>query len=590
MVVFSISVIFLLVLAVGLSRAQGMASERAMPALAPQAQVGTAFTYQGQLLRSGDPVTATCDMAFRLYDEATGGAQVGSPISMTVPVTAGVFTVGLDFGSSPFTGEARWLGIAVKCPGDAVYTSFSQRQTLTPVPYALYAPSAGDAAQLAVSGTVALRAQSSVGVPNLVGGYTGNAVAATGVEGAVIGGGGASGVPNRINSDVSSFATLSGGANNTIDGYLSTIGGGANNTSGDTSTTIAGGWTNTASAVNATVGGGQVNTAGGAGAVVGGGGNNAASGKYATVSGGGYDSAGSGNTASGDYAAIGGGSSNTSVGDYGTISGGQDNAAGGNYAAVGGGQHNSAIANLSTVGGGQHNSANSGFATVGGGFTNAAQGQGSTVGGGENNTAGSNFTTISGGHWNAAGGVDATIGGGQNNATSSSYATVGGGYGNAASGDYATVPGGALATASLYGQTAYASGAFAAAGDAQTSVYVLRRTTTDATPTTLYLDGSVRHLTVAVSRTLTFDVLVVARSDGGDSAGYQVRGVIENDGGATSFIGTPTVTVLGEDVGAWDVSVVADTGNDALIVQVTGTASATIRWVATVRTVEVAWW
>lgn len=548
LVVFSVAiVVFLLVLAVGLSQAQGMASERAWPALVPQAQVGTAFTYQGQLLRSGGPITATCDMAFRLYDAAIGGVQAGSPITTTVPVTAGVFTVGLDFGSGPFAGEARWLGIAVKCPGDASYTSFSQRQALTPVPYALYAPSAGNAVQLngqpasafwatsgnggtnpasdllgttddvgftlVVSGTTALRLQPTAGTPNLVGGYSGNSVTG-GVMGATIGGGGSSSRTNRVTDN---YGTISGGDNNRV-----------GNASGAVTDTV--------------------------------------------------------------YATIGGGCDNLASGGASTVSGGRDNIASGNYAAVGGGQHNGAGGNLATVGGGQHNSANLGFATVGGGFTNAAQGQGSTVGGGENNAAGSNFSTISGGHWNAASGSHATVGGGQGNATSSSYATVGGGYGNASGSDYATVPGGALAAASLYGQMAYAGGAFASAGDAQTSVYVLRRTTTDATPTALYLDGSVRHLTVAVSRTLAFDVLVVARSDAGDSAGYQVQGVIENDGGATSFIGTPVVTALGEDVGAWDVSVVADNGNDALVIQVTGAASTTIRWVATVRTVEVAWW
>ncbi|MBN1934094.1 MAG: hypothetical protein JW934_05495, partial [Anaerolineae bacterium] len=324
--VFSVGavVVFLLALSVGLSSAQGMASKQAKAALLPQAQVGTAFTYQGQLLRSGDPVTATCNMVFRLYDAVSGGNQVGDAITTTVPVTAGRFTASLDFGSSLFAGEARWLGIAVQCPGDAAYTNFSQRQALTPAPYALYAPAAGNAAQLVVSDTVALRLQSSPGVPNLIGGYTGNTVAAANVEGAVIGGGGANGLPNRIlSTDTSSFATISGGANNTIDGYLSTIGGGANNVTGDSSTTIAGGWTNTASAVNATVGGGQVNTASGAGAVVGGGGNNTASGEYATVSGGGYDLAGSGNTAGGDYAFVGGGSHNVAVYTYTTIAGGQ---------------------------------------------------------------------------------------------------------------------------------------------------------------------------------------------------------------------------------------------------------------------------
>jgi hypothetical protein len=99
----------------------------------------------------------------------------------------------------------------------------------------------------------------------------------------------------------------------------------------------------------------------------------------------------------------------------------------------------------------------------------------------------------------------------------------------------------------------------------------------------LFLDGSSLRLTLASGRTLTFDILVVARSESGASAGYRAYGVIENSGGTTAFIGTPTVTTLGEDVAGWDATVVAHNAYDALVIQVTGAVYATIRWVATVR-------
>jgi hypothetical protein len=99
--------------------------------------VGTAFTYQGQLNRSGQPVTAICGMAFRLFDQATDGSEVAEPITATVAITDGLFTANLDFGSSVFGGEARWLGIAVQCPADLAYTALP-RQALTAAPYALY--------------------------------------------------------------------------------------------------------------------------------------------------------------------------------------------------------------------------------------------------------------------------------------------------------------------------------------------------------------------------------------------------------------------------------------------------------------------
>jgi len=127
----------------------GLALARSAPAGAPptaaEAPLGDAFTYQGELVRGDEPVSESCQLAFRLYDAADGGLQVGDPITTTVAVVDGLFTVALDFGAGAFPGEARWLGIAVQCPGDAVFTTFPERQALTAAPYALYAKTAASA-------------------------------------------------------------------------------------------------------------------------------------------------------------------------------------------------------------------------------------------------------------------------------------------------------------------------------------------------------------------------------------------------------------------------------------------------------------
>jgi len=386
---------------------------------APQAQMGNAFTYQGQLKRNGQLVTGDCDVAFRLYDQETLGSQVGSAITTTVPGIDGLFTVQLDFGAMAFTGDPRWLNVQVMCPGDAGFDDLG-RQSLTPAPYALALPG--------------LWIRQNEFSPNLIGGYAGNVISDT-VIGGTIGGGGNSGSVQRV------------------------------------------------------------------------------------------------------------------TGGYGTVGGGSANVAGSS-------------------------------ATVGGGHGNIASGTYSTIGGGTNNTA--------------DGATRATVGGGGNNTASGFwYATVSGGAGNTASGSYATVPGGWGAVASHYGEMAHASGWFThpGAGQAQTSVYVLRRTTTSGAATDLFLDGdsATRRLTIAAGRTVTFDILVVARTEAGASAGYHFLGVIENHAGTTSFIGTPQKTVLGEDVASWDANVIADNANNALVIRVIGAAATTIRWVATARTVEVAW-
>jgi len=61
-----------------------------------------------------------------------------------VPVTNGLFVVTLDFGGV-FSGDARWLAISVKTNLAASYTDLTPRQQLTPSPYAVFAPTAGNA-------------------------------------------------------------------------------------------------------------------------------------------------------------------------------------------------------------------------------------------------------------------------------------------------------------------------------------------------------------------------------------------------------------------------------------------------------------
>ena len=443
--------VVLLTLAVGPGQAQGPqpSGEGVQPQgeVGIQAALGTAFTYQGQLKKGGNPVNGVCDFRFNLWDAADAGTLIGTRTKTNVPVSNGLFTIpDLDFGAV-FAGDARWLQIAVKCAGDSGYVTLSPRQPLTPAPYALALPG--------------LWTQQNTTSPNIIGGYSGNSVT-DGVVGATIGGGGLHLNTNRV-TDL--YGTVGGGIANQ-----------AGNNDGDTTNAMA-----------------------------------------------------------------------------------------------------------ATVGGGSENVASGGTATVGGGSMNIASGRESTV---------------SGGYGNDALGRFATVGGGENNLAIGDDTTIGGGWCNEASGAYATVPGGVFAKATHYGEMAYATGQFGgivptcpSAGDAQTSLYVMRivRTCTPGVWYDLYLNGNdtpSEFLTISQGRTVAFDALVVGRSDGGESAGYNIRGVVENVGGMVSFIGTPVVSALGEDDPNWGVR--ALTGFGALVIQVQGNGE-TIRWVATVRTVEVSW-
>src|SRR5262245_18409008 len=82
--------------------------------LAAAAPLGTAFTYQGRLTAGGNPPTGLYDFQFALYDAATGTNAFSTNTLTAVPVTNGLYTVALDFGSGSFDGNSRFLDISVR--------------------------------------------------------------------------------------------------------------------------------------------------------------------------------------------------------------------------------------------------------------------------------------------------------------------------------------------------------------------------------------------------------------------------------------------------------------------------------------------
>jgi hypothetical protein len=704
--------------------------------LTEAASLGTAFTYQGRLTDGTSPASGSYDLRFAVYDDSSGPGVVAGPVTNApVTVSNGLFTTTLDFGSSVFTGDARWLEIAVRTNGSSTFTCLSPRQPLTPSPYALYAPNAGTAATATTatavaangvasaslqtnavngdkidngtiepedlngasfstvfwkangnSGTTpgphflgttdnqalelkvdfmrALRLEPNEGAaPNIVAGSRVNFVAPS-VVGATIGGGGAvdwlgaaftnriaghfgtvgGGAANGIGTN-SDFSTIGGGSYNQIaDGSLrATIAGGYANNIGTNSpnSTIGGGYGNTIAdyAFHATIGGGEINDIGpGAffSAIGGGGVNNiAANSLYATIAGGTLNALGTNSNASAiaggrdntigansSASAIGGGEGNSIADDsiYATIAGGRWNDIGtnSNSSVIGGGEDNSiaAVSRSTTIAGGRWNDigtyssesviaggydnaigANSYYAAIGGGSGNEVgdDSPSVTIAGGNSIRIGTNsdYSAIGGGAFNRIGanswGATIAGGGGNNLGAYAKYGVIGGGFQNTigTNAQFAVIPGGCSAVASHYAQQAFASGFFAVPGDAQTSLYVVWTQTTNALFNELFLDGTSQRLTVPTNSIWTFDILVSAAGIGGNAAGYQIRGVIKNRSGATAFVGTPTVSELGEDVSGWETEVAADNDFDALLVRVRGADGVAIRWVASVRTVEV---
>jgi hypothetical protein len=321
---------------------------------------------------------------------------------------------------------------------------------------------------------------------------------------------------------------------------------------------------------------------------IGGGQNNISSNNNSTVSG------GNRNSARGIASTVGGGNGNTSSGFASTVGGGTYNTASGSNSTVGGGNENTASNAWSTVGGGNKNTSSEYGSVVCGGRYNLSSGQGSVVAGGRNNTSSGYNSTVGGGggpfgatsDGNVASGDQSTVGGGQRNTASGTSSTVGGGNENTASGFVSTVGGGLQGKATRWGENSHASGRFANNGDAQHTVLIARRLTTDNTANqVLFLNGSNARLTLPAKTTWTFEIKLSAYNDTDNAAaGWIYRGVIKRDGSNnTSLVGSLIEENWKDSaMNSASASVVADDTNEALEIRVTGLTSKNIRWVAVV--------
>ena len=321
------------------------------------------ITYQGSLLNHlGGPVSnGTYQMQFKIFDAATGGTNRWEETD-NVQVTRALFSTILGddtaLGGLFLTYPDLWLEVTVDVDRSGTFEGdevFSPRQNLAGVPWACP------------------RLQPNAESPNLVGGHSGNYVT-TGAHGATIGGGGDSGLPNRVTDD---WGTVGGGFDNqagdddgtTSDAMGATVAGGVVNAASGILASVGGGWHNEATSFAATIGGGALNHAEGLCATVGGGEGNDATGIHATVGGGQY------NNATSEAATVAGGYGNYCWADYATIGGGYIHYATSPYATVGGGMLNSATSECATIAGGRQNSAAGAFSAVAGGRQNAADGE-----------------------------------------------------------------------------------------------------------------------------------------------------------------------------------------------------------------------
>jgi hypothetical protein len=139
------------------------------------------------------------------------------------------------------------------------------------------------------------------------------------------------------------------------------------------------------------------------------------------------------------------------------------------------------------------------------------------------------------------------------------------------------------------GILAHAVERFAADGDAQRIRAVMRCKTTTNSAVEMFLDGSSARLTVPSGKVMAMLVNITGvKSDGSAVAHYVRQYAIKNVSATTSEVYAP-ITIGSDNTASTSIALSANDTNDALKIEVTGIASETWRWVASVDAVEVAY-
>jgi len=262
--------------------------------------------------------------------------------------------------------------------------------------------------------------------------------------------------------------------------------------------------------------------------------------------------------------------------------------ASGDYSFIAGGQENTASGT---------NSHAEGSSNVASGESSHAEGSLTTASGVQAHTEGY-FTTASGGRAHAEGdSTTATA----NYSHAEGYSSDATGVSSHAEGEYTTASGlashaeGSSSVAERTAQAAFASGDFIS-GRAQGSRFVCYgdETHDDDTWRTISIANNgatdATRMKIATDTAWMVDIQIVGTTSGcGKTIGFQLAGLIENDGGTTAVIQQSKTATLDSEDTDFDAQIAADNTNDCLLVQVKDSTSGgdTFRWVAVVRAAEV---
>ncbi|MFN0278688.1 MAG: tail fiber domain-containing protein [Pyrinomonadaceae bacterium] len=141
----------------------------------------TEFAFQGSLKDNAAAANGSYDFEFALFDMLSAGTQIGATVPKNnVPVTNGIFSVKLDFGSV-FPGAHRYLEVRVRLTGQPGMTLLLPRQLVGATPYSI---TAGDATSPNIARlTVPNTAMTASGAPAITNGFITSAAVTNGGSG-----------------------------------------------------------------------------------------------------------------------------------------------------------------------------------------------------------------------------------------------------------------------------------------------------------------------------------------------------------------------------------------------------------------------
>ena len=110
------------------------------------APLGNGFTYQGELIESGQPATGVYTFNVHFYDSPVNGFLIDSNLNITTNVENGLFNLDLDISDGPFQGAEIWieLELVIFIRGVGTNETLLPRQLITNAPYAIQSKYVGD--------------------------------------------------------------------------------------------------------------------------------------------------------------------------------------------------------------------------------------------------------------------------------------------------------------------------------------------------------------------------------------------------------------------------------------------------------------